>query len=115
MNRTSSERTGLETEANPDEVKTKLKTTSFDDLAIGVHDSAPDSSASSPLIFSTSRLHSPFPLHSTIFPLQHLTMSLSSILKGTQTPHQPFVVICDTPTLSGQPVIAELVKRAVAQ
>ncbi|KAJ9095302.1 hypothetical protein QFC21_005668 [Naganishia friedmannii] len=38
-------------------------------------------------------------------------MSLSAILKNTQTPHQPFLVVCDTATLPGQPVLKDLVRR----
>ncbi|KAJ9119305.1 hypothetical protein QFC24_005776 [Naganishia onofrii] len=38
-------------------------------------------------------------------------MSLSSILNNTQTPHQPLLVLCDTATLPGQPVLKDLVRR----
>lgn len=43
--------------------------------------------------------------------LEHGTMSLSSILGNTQTPHQPLLVIADTPTLPGHAVLKDLVRR----
>lgn len=40
---------------------------------------------------------------------------LSSILSNTQTPHQPLLVICDTPVLPAHPLIRDLVRRDLVQ
>ncbi|GHJ89463.1 hypothetical protein NliqN6_5865 [Naganishia liquefaciens] len=41
-------------------------------------------------------------------------MSLPAILANTQTPHQPFLIICDTPTLPAHALIRDLVRRNIA-
>ncbi|KAI5450191.1 hypothetical protein NCC49_003340 [Naganishia albida] len=38
-------------------------------------------------------------------------MSLSSILANTQTPHQSFLIVADSPTLPGHAVLKDLVRR----
>lgn len=42
-------------------------------------------------------------------------MSLPSILANTQTPHQPFLVICDTPSLPSHALLQTLVRRNIAE
>lgn len=44
-----------------------------------------------------------------------ITMSLPAILANTQTPHQPFLIICDTPTLPAHALIRDLVRRNIAE